>query len=511
MEGNPPNNGELPAGGATPAEGAGGSFVPPLPSTLFPGSIAPMPGMTPAPSTIPSTTGSNAAASAQGSPAAAPTPPVTFTLPGGYGNPSSTSFTLGEGRLAKPPITFSATLSEGYDTNIFNADAHPQPTPTPIPLPTPPLQYRVIGFHIAPPNPPTAILQPFRPAAAATPTPGPKPLGVIGSPVTSASVGVQVQHGTRRTIFTLDLSVGEQIYANEPGNGTDYNGSFDLAIVHRISPRATLSLEATAVYQNTPNFALINAPTNNNTGGDYLNGDLKATLSYTWGSRLSTITSGQINFNLLNTAAGNNLYQLTYGNQFRYTVSPRDTASAEVRIQQTIYPSNAPANNSALYYLLGLDTIFSPRLSNHIDGGLEVVIYPGGASQNIPYLETATTLALPRQAVVSWTNEYGSQATGSADVNATSYRTGLSLSQAFSSKLVASLSVAYNYVVSKGTSNPAGDYTQNQLQSSVSVSYTFNPRLSASLTYTYIDFLTTQLNNSYLRQQIYLAGTYVFK
>jgi hypothetical protein len=505
-----PSTGELPNAGGNPS-----GIVPPTAPSLFPGEIVPLPGETPAP--FPSFPGANPAGtgtsgfgqSGTSLGTGAQEAPVTFTLPGGYGNPGSQSFTLGEGRLAKPPITFTASGSLGYDTNVFNADASIQPTPTPIPGPTPRLERRIIGYFIGPPTI-RPLYQYFRPAALPTPTPA-KTLGVLGSAVTSASVGVQVQHGTPRTIITLDLNVGEQEYLDEPGSGTDYNGNFDLAMVHRISPRATLSLESTASYQNTPNFALINAPTNNNNGSNYLDGNFKADLTYAWGSRVSTDTSAQVNFNLLNTNASSNLYQFTYATSFRYNVSARNTVSFLLQQQQTVYPTNATANSSGLFYLLGLDTIFSTRITNHIEFGVEQVSYPFGGSQTVPYMDSATTLALPHEGSLSWTNEYGSQASGSADVNDVSYRTGLNISQPLSTKLVLSLSIAYNYLISKNTSAPAGDYTQNQLQTSLSLGYNLTPRLSLSLSYNYIDFLTSQINSSYLRQQIYLGGSYTFK
>jgi hypothetical protein len=502
--------GELPNADGAQGENPGSTTVPQLPPTLFPGEITPSAAASAAPSAAPAATGSSPYAAANATTlGTAAQPPVTFTLQGGYGSPGSQSFTLGQGRLAKPPITFTVSVSEGYDSNIFNADSTIKPTPTPIPGATPPLESRIVGFRIAPPT-----IQPiyvyFRAKGLATPTPA-KSLGVIGSPVTLATVGIQIQHGSPRTVFTLDLSIGEQLYADEPGNGTDYTGNFDLAMVHRISPRATLSLGATAVYQNTPNFTLINAPTNNNNGGNYLNGDIRGEFSYAWGSRFSTVTSAQVNFNILQANASSNLYQFTYGNQFRYTVSARNTVSAEIRDQQTVYPTDATANNSALFYLLGLDTIISERLSNTLSGGFETVSFPGGGSQTVPYIESATTLGLPHEAAVSWTNEYGSQASGSADVNSISYRTSLTLSQPLSTKLAASLSIAYNYVVSTDNNNTALDYSQNQLQASFNLALTVSPRLSLSMSYNYIDYLTSQINSSYVRQQVYLGGTYTFK
>jgi len=494
--------GEIPAGGG---EGTG-TTVPTAPVVPEPGEIAP------APTPMPATSGTSSFGAPENG-AATQQAPVTFSLPGGYGNPGSQSFTLGEGRLAKPPVTFSVTTSVGYDTNVFDADSNPQATPTPIPGPTPGLAARVIGFHIGPPfgSVPQPIYQIFRLPAGPTPTPLPKSLGVIGSPVATTTVGIQVQKGTPRTVFTLDLSVGSQDYFNEPGKTIDYTGNFDLAMVHRISPRATLSLDSSAVYQNTPNFALVNAPTNNGNGGNYLNGNIKADLTYAWGARLSTVTSASLGFNLLETTKTSNLYSITYGTQFRYTVSARDSVTAEIRQQQAVYPSNPGSNNNTLFYLLGLDSIISARLRNTINAGWQVESYPSGASQSIPYVEMDTTLALPHEGSLTLTNEYGAQETGSPNQTATSYRLALSLSQPLSTKLVASYSMAYNYLVTKGLTATAGSYTQNQLQASLSLGYTLSARLSLSLSYTYIDLLTSQLNSSYQREQIYLGGTYTFK
>ena len=503
-----PGAGEIPNGGGGP-EGGGSSILPSPPSTPVPGAITPVPGANAAPLTQ-GTSGFNPSPNSGGA-TQLPAAPITFSLPGGYGNSSGLSFTLGEGRLAKPPITFTATVSTGYDNNIFSADANPKATPTPTPGPTPPLEARLIGFRISPPTPPTPIYQFFRPKEIVPKVAKVQQLGVIASPVVTANVGIQIQKGTPRTVFTMDLSVGEDDYFNRPGNPTDYNGSFDLAMVHRISPRATLTLQSTAVYQDTPNFALINAPTNNGNGGNYLNGSVKGDLTYNWGSRLSTVTSAAINFNLLETNASNNLYQITYGTKFRYAVSARNSVDLELRQQQSVYPTNSSANGSSLYYLLGLDTIISSRLSNTLSAGLEVDSYSGGGSQQIPYLETATTLALPRGGAFSWTNEFGSQATGNAAQTSTSYRTGLSLTQPLSTKLVATISIAYNHLLEKDATQAAGNYTQDQFQSSLGLSFNVTPRLSLSLTYNLIDLLTNQLNSSYQRQQIYLGGTYTFK
>ena len=264
--------------GTTP--GASGLFGPGTSTGGTGGGVEPMPTPSvPAWEVVPGASPSPAPSPSAGKPingatqAATPAAPVTLTLPGGYGGSPSKTFTLGEGRLAKPPITFTFSVSQGYDDNIYSADANPVATPTPVPQPTPPLEERRIGFRISPPSPPTPVFQIFRPKALPVQSgTNPKPLGVIGSAESTATLGMQIQKGTPRTVVTMDATVGSQYYWEQPGQKEDYTAGLDMSFVHRLSPRATVSFDMSAVYQKAPNYTLINAPTNNNNNSNYLNG-----------------------------------------------------------------------------------------------------------------------------------------------------------------------------------------------------------------------------------------------
>jgi hypothetical protein len=509
-----PGAGETPAPG-TGTEGTGGApgtLTPSAPSAFPPGFAPPVPGVTPAASASPSPTpiGPNTVnPGAQG----AASPPVTFSVPGGFqGVSAPQSFTLGQGRLAKPPVTFSLSVSQGYDDNLFSADSHIVATPSPTvrPTPTPPLEARVIGFRIQPPYPPTPVYQFFRPKPSPTPNNARvPPIGVIGSPITTLSVGTSVQIGKPRTVFTMDLTVGDQEYWNQPGGKNEYTGGFDMTLVHKLTPRAFVTVVASAVYQKTPNFSLINAPTNSGNGGSYLDGNIGISLNYNWTGRFSTSTTYDLGFNLLQSSTGNNFYQNTVGIQFRYTVSPRNTVTASLREGYALYPSNPTQNNTDGYVLLGLDTYFSSRLSNSFSAGVEVPNNEANALE--PYFESDTTLALMRGASLTWTNSYGSTQAPSAGQASESYRTGLSYGQPLSTKLVASLGISFNNIRTTDTQDPAANNTQNQFQISGSLAYTLSPRFSLSLSYTYLDLLNTAVNSSYTRDQIYLGGSYSFR
>ena len=287
-----------------------------------------------------------------------------------------------------------------------------------------------------------------------------------------------------------------------------------MSLVQRLTPRATFTIDSNTTYQKTPNFALINAPTNAGNNGSYLNGSTTATLNYAWTKRVATVATYVLITNLLETNGQSNLYDNSYGVQFRYTASARNTITADAREEVAIYPSNTGANGNTTYLLMGLDSTISTRLRNTFSTGIESQSYSsggGGGTPDAPYFESATTLSLPRGAGLSWTNRYGYQEAGGVGQTTTSYRTGLSYSQPLSTKLVASVSLAYNHLKNTDTLDPTAAYTETQLQASLNLGYTVTPRLSLSLSYTYNDLLTTQLNGSYQRDQVYLGGTYTFR
>ena len=243
-----------------------------------------------------------------------------------------------------------------------------------------------------------------------------------------------------------------------------------------------------------------------------MDGNFKADLTYDWTARLATVLSYNLGLNLLESDKANNQYGSTYGIQFRYTVSPRATITADYRETVIDYPSNTNANTTGQYYLLGLDAFISARLRSVFSAGIQTNNFANGAgSQTLPYFESATTLALPRGAGLTLTNRYGSEESSTPSQTVTSYRLGLSYSQPLSTKLFASASVAYNYVVTTDSEAAAAGSTQEQFQLSLSLGYTVSPRFSLSLSYTYNDLMTTQVNTSYTRDQTFLGGSYIFQ
>ena len=119
--------------------------------------------------------------------------------------------------------------------------------------------------------------------------------------------------------------------------------------------------------------------------------------------------------------------------------------------------------------------------------------------------------AIQRSRCLAWSNVYGSQESPTPSQTIVGYRTGLTYVQPLSTKLYASLSVAYNIENASDTQVASNRYRQDQFQASANLGYTVSPRLSLNLSYTYLDFITTQLNSSYTRDQVFLGGSYLFR
>lgn len=489
-----PSGGTAPAGNAS--DTGSGTITPTGPTdTGGPSSITPSPPVEP-PSLLTPQPASTAASPPAGSNAltggvlSAPAP-VTLSLPGSYGE-AARSFTLGQGQLSKPPILFSLSISQGYDDNIFSSASVPARKAVTAEVEVPqPAQHGVVAFRLT-----KVTLVPAIPAQEP-----------VASALTTASLGVQIQRASPRTVFTMNGTLGALDYWRE--TKLQYTGGLGINLVHRLTPRATISASVDGVYQNQPDFSRINAPTAN-VSSSYVDADIRLNFSYGFTARFSTVLSYELGLATQDAAAGGNLYVSTYGSQFRYTVSPRNTATLELRQSQSSYASANGSDSTDTFLLVGLDSIVTARLRNTVSVGEELGSFNGGGSTALPYLESATSMQLPRGGVLSWTNRYGLENSNALNQNTSSFRTGLAISEPLGAKLGASLSIAYNYLQIKDRVANTATVNETQIEAGASLQYMLSPRLSLSLSYTFFDFLVSQPDSGYTRNQISLGAVYSF-
>jgi len=418
-----------------------------------------------------------------GQAAAAPAAPVV--LPGAYGS-APISVTPGEGRFAKPPYSFTLTLQQGYDSNVFTTEKNQ-----------------------------------------------------VSSLENTGQLAFQMQGASPRTIFTLDSTAGLSYFWNRPGKSEDYNGNISLLFFHRITSRMNISATVSVGYLSQPNFAAMNASTNQQ-AGNYILANSRLNLSYQWSAKVQTNTSYSINSTLYQEKKQqtSNIIENTFGNEFRFLLNPRTSLVAEGRLTLDSYPKMPTGDSTTLYGLLGADYVLSSRLSATARGGLQYRTYstPGSSgggsssqSQSSPYAETTMTYIYGHQSNFQWTNRFGLDSSNVASQKVTSFRTGVNFNHVLTAKTTLTLGLNYNIQNTQTGSTPSfgeivtvppifgpisipGSTTvQYQINSVLGLQYMLTPKFSLTASYIFTDVISAvQFNSSYTRNQIFFGGTYTF-
>ncbi len=408
--------------------------------------------------------GQTGAGAGGGTPAPAPAAPIE--VPSAYGNLPVT-LTPGQGRFNAPPLRFSVSLSQGYDDNIFSAPTNPAP------------------------------------GAQQNPR--------VGSSVTNASLVVAVQSASPRTAYTLDAVIGGLFYWDRPGSVMDYNDRLEFVFYHRFNPRLSVSTAASLSLLSQPNFNIITAPTNNT--GNYLVGNAKIDLTYLWTARMSTVASYNFGTTLYENQdqQGSDLFSNTLGFQFRYLLSPRTTAVVEVRGALDTYPNTQSADSTSQFFLLGLDSTFSPRLRGTVRAGMQTRIYEtaGIDSQVSPYFESTLSYIYGHQSNITWSNWFGLQPGNISSQEQTSFRTSIGINHVLTGRITASLSANYNHITTAAVGT-GSDFVEDDIGFSIGLQYVINRHITLTASYNLYDTSYTYSYSNYYRNQFFLGGTYAF-
>lgn len=373
----------------------------------------------------------------------------SFTLPGGYGSAPST-VTPGQGLYAKPPIAFTTTVQQGYNDNIYSVSSKPYLVPTAVTMSSP----------YTPQNP-TSLTYPLIISQHYQPQLDP----VLGSPFTLATAGTELLFSASRAVFSLDMSGGGQYYYDRPGTPFSPLGNLGLLFAYKLTPRAQFSASINGQYLNQPDLVLPNAPTQQGLG-DYFVSNSRFDLSYQWGARFSTITTLSLGSEYFTqtSSQGNNYLTTTIGEAAHYALSPRFTGVFEVRAAQTQYDVEA-YNSNTEFLLTGCDISLTHRFTGSVRVGESLAQYQMANAQNqsTPFLESTFNYGYGKASTLTWTARYGfeNSAGNQSNVQKT-FRSGVSLSQAFTAKLSASVSLSYandDYATLVGDNSTSTDNT----------------------------------------------------
>ncbi len=389
--------------------------------------------------------------------------------------------------------------------------------------------------------------------------------------VTRASAGFDVQMANRRNLFTFDLDAGDNYYWDRPGKKSDYNGSVSLVYLRKLTGRAQFTMTLGANYQTEPDFSQPNQPTSNQ-GGSHLSVNAKADLSYRLTPRFSSVTS--VSYTSLHAAEktqrSGDYGETTFGTELRYLFSPRLTLLGELRYSSSMHQDDIAQDTTSYFLLVGGELTLTRRFSASVRLGETMQTYTeGGSKSSSPYLEATLDYRLARATTVQWNARYGFENSGNSHSQSTVARSGLVLTQIFSPRLQGSLSlnlihnsisttseVAVTPVVAPTaavaptpapttpvdpnapvdpaatpTATPAPSptpapkaakpvvprtktivtaTTQDTIDATAGLHYTFDRHWSFNLNYTYTMSIGPQVTADYYRQQIFLGAEFQF-
>jgi len=558
-----------PAQGNLPAQGTQGQGVNPPPGQPIPGANGTNPAAGPgAGSTLPGqtlTAPDNAAAgsassfgNAEGQAGAQlHEAPPSFTVPGFYGR-GPQEFTVGEGRLARPHFRISVSASQGYDDNVLQTPTHGFNTPSeevPVEVagPIAPTTREVLvpsGDPGVPASLQTEQVAGVPPRFKNKKIPGVPAARRLGSWISRTNGMWDMQFANRQSLFTFDFVGGADYYWDRPGGHTDYFSTLSLIYLRKLTSRAQFTISVNSSYQTQPDFTQPNLPTSNQVG-PYFVSNIKADFSYRLTPRFSTVTS--VSYNgidyMESTEAKQNFGNTTFGTELRYLFSPRMTLVGELRYSSDSHENQAALNNKTYYLLLGDEITLSRRFSTSLRLGEQVQSFTGnggsqassstgnGGSEASPFAEANLTYKVGTATSVQWNARYGFEESGVVGGRNTVARTGLQVTQAFSPRLQATLSV--NLIRnSTTTSTPTStssttsttpvtaetvaardaaaelavpaDQVQDTFDATLGFYYTLSRHWSFNLTYQYSTALGPIDVDTYYRQRLFFGATYQF-
>jgi hypothetical protein len=447
--------------------------------------------------------------------------PPSFTLPGFYGQ-GSTTFFGGSGRLARPVFEMGISFSVGYDDNVFQtpSDSTPSIIPGGSQVIEPGEEAGVVVIGVIPArvgdggvNIPERVIYGFRPATPETIRAEDlviAPDERLGSFLTRSNLNLQMQRFTRRSLFTLDLSGGRTYYWDKDEDPIDYNAAFSASYLYKFTPRLQVSALFNSAYLSQPDLSRINTP-DRPTRGDIINTLARADLSYRFTPRISTTVSTAYAGNryMEKTEEIGNYDQWTMGLEARYLWKPRWTLLAEVRHATTTYEFNPQLDSTTEYLLVGSEFILNPRLSGSLRLGVNSKRFDVGSSQTAPYAESSVSYRSTARSSITWTNRFGFEEAGSPDEERLVYRSTIGYNYAFTPRLrgSANINLLHEITTNKVTNV---EFAQDTFDSSIGLDYQVTRRFGLNASYSFTLVNSNTGLSDYYRNRVYFGGQISF-
>lgn len=266
--------------------------------------------------------------------------------------------------------------------------------------------------------------------------------------------------GSPRTQLRLTINGGLTYYFDRGDNSGDDNENYDVnasiafAITHKATPRLTLGANVYASYQSQPSFDTFN---NGGLGFGRTNQDFffsvnKFSVTYAWAPRFATLTSytlGIVNYDSDVISEFEDRFEHTFGNEFRFLLTPTTTLVGEYRYGVVDYTETDSRGSMSHFFLAGFDHSFSPRFNISGRGGVEFRQFDDNVPEGdrtAPYAEFTLNYALAKSSSITWTNRYSLEEPDVPDAfSRTTFRTALGVRHALTQRIVAGLNFAYEH------------------------------------------------------------------
>ncbi|MFV0337064.1 MAG: hypothetical protein ACK5LK_02305 [Chthoniobacterales bacterium] len=328
---------------------------------------------------------------------------------------------------------------------------------------------------------------------------------------TNFAAGINYSFGSPRLKLSTNLSGGLTYYYSKNANRkTNLSGLWNLSAVYSVTPRMTLSMGTSTGYYSQPTIS--NPGTSYVGDQSYFSTNTYFSLNYQWTERFSTTTGyrlGAIVYsgNRVNDGLGN--ISQTISQSFNFHLWPTTTLVAEYRVNPVTYFST-DQDSWGNYFLLGFNHTFNPRSTWTLRAGAELRFMDRVNSDSKtyigPYIESVFRYQLNPRSSVAWTLRYGTENSGVFNITQSqTFRTGLNIDYAITSKLSASAGAYYtvSYYNQRSTVNP---FYQNAFEGFVGLRYSLNQRVSFSAGYRYTGVLAPEQDQrNYYRNVVYIG------
>jgi len=320
--------------------------------------------------------------------------------------------------------------------------------------------------------------------------------------------------GERTQFFVVGVGRFSQ-YFDVSGEG-ETAGNVTMSLTHNFSSRLSFYASLYGTYQNEPSFTSNVGPQNVRTPF-FDTVDIFA-LTYHWLLRFSTVTSytfERVQYFSSSTGASassstanfQNRVQNTFDEQFQFNLTSRTVLVGEYRFEAIDYDT-APLNSTTNFVGAGINHNLTEHLIVHVHGGESFRSLENDGNTASPYFEGTLGYVRSNHSL-NWTASYGYESpTATGATTTKTWRTGLNLTYALTSRLSSTTGVYYHLDENQGGAGSTG--TQDSFDLTMGLRYTINKRFALHVDYNHTMQSSLGSTPGYSRNSYSAGLTYTY-